>query len=65
MVGLAGRKAVIWVTEDMSLPLWEENGLDIARINFCWRITIQIFSWKSRETSVLGLLRLAPSTLNT
>jgi VWFA-related protein len=31
LVGLGGRKTVIWVSEDMGLPLEEENALDIAR----------------------------------
>jgi VWFA-related protein len=31
-----GRKAIIWVTEHISLPYEEENGLDIARLErFC------------------------------
>ncbi|HLW97249.1 MAG TPA: VWA domain-containing protein [Candidatus Acidoferrales bacterium] len=35
MVGLGGRKTVIWVSEDMGLPLEEKNALDIARWRFC------------------------------
>jgi len=35
MVGLGGRKTVIWVAEGMGLPLEEENALDIARWKFC------------------------------
>ena len=35
MVGLGGRKTVIWVTEHVPVPLEEENALDIARGKFC------------------------------